>query len=121
MAVTERVDAFQQRHPSAGFPIGVLYKYFDDSGGYLAALIAYYAFVSLFPLLLLLSTVLGYVLAGDPGLQHRVLHSALSQFPVVGGQLGQPKQIGGGAVGLIIGILGSLYGGSASPKRPSTR
>jgi membrane protein len=89
----------------------VLYKYFEDFGPYLAALIAYYAFVSLFPLLLLLATVLGFVLAGDPGLQQQMLHSALHQFPVVGDQLGEPTRLGGGAVGLIVGILGSLYGG----------
>lgn len=111
MSVTDRIDAFQRRHPAAGYPIGVLYKYFDDGGGYLAALIAYYAFVSLFPLLLLLSTVLGFVLSGNVELQQRVLDSALSQFPVVGDQLGEPKAIGGGAVGLVVGILGSLYGG----------
>ncbi|MGI9093466.1 MAG: YihY/virulence factor BrkB family protein [Mycobacteriales bacterium] len=111
MAMTARVDGFQRRHPAAGFPLAVLYKYVDDSGGYLAALIAYYGFVSLFPLLLLLSTVLGLVLTGDPGLQQQVLHSALRQFPVVGGQLGEPKRIGGGAAGLIVGVLGSLYGG----------
>ena len=49
--------------------MGVLYKYIDDQGGYLAALIAYYAFLSLFPLLLLLSTVLGFVLLGHPALR----------------------------------------------------
>jgi membrane protein len=111
VAIVERLDQFQRRHPRAGFPLAVLYKYFDDSGGYLAALIAYYAFVSLFPLLLLFSTILGLVLAGDPGLQQRVLDSALSQFPVVGEQLGEPKQLSGGAVGLTVGIVGSLYGG----------
>ncbi|MGI8679208.1 MAG: YihY/virulence factor BrkB family protein [Jatrophihabitans sp.] len=111
MAITEQLDRFQRRHPAAGFPLGVLYKYFDDSGGYLAALITYYAFVSLFPLLLLLSTVLGLVLAGDPHLQHQVLNSALSQFPVIGDQLKQPKRIGGGAAGLVVGVLGALYGG----------
>jgi membrane protein len=111
VAIVERLDEFQRRHPKASFPLAVLYKYVDDSGGYLAALIAYYAFVSLFPLLLLLSTILGLVLAGDPDLQQRVLDSALSQFPVVGDQLGQPKQIGGGAIGVTVGILGSLYGG----------
>lgn len=111
MGAVDRVDGFQRRHPGAGYPIAVLYKYVDDSGGYLAALIAYYAFVSLFPLLLLLSTVLGFVLAGDPELQQRVLTSTLSQFPVVGGELGTPKAIGGGVVGLVVGILGSLYGG----------
>lgn len=111
MGVSDRLDGFQRRHRGAGFPLAVLYKYIDDNGGYLAALITYYAFVSLFPLLLLSSTVLGFVLSGDPALQHRVLSSALSQFPVVGDQLGDPKRIGGGAVGLIVGILGSLYGG----------
>ncbi len=111
MAISQRLDAFQRRHPSVAFPIAVVYKYFDDSGGYLAALIAYYGFVSLFPLLLLLSTVLGYALSGDRALQQQVLNSALQQFPVVGGQLlDDPKRIGGGTVGLVVGILGSLYG-----------
>ncbi len=110
MAVTNKLDRFQQRHPAAGYPLGVLYKYFDDNGGYLAALITYYAFVSLFPLLLLTSTVLGYVLIGHPGLQHRIVNSALSQFPVVGAQLGDPKRIGGGVGGLIIGTAGAIYG-----------
>jgi membrane protein len=109
--LTARLDRFQRRHPAAGFPLAVLYKYIDDSGGYLAALIAYYGIVSLFPLLLLLSTVLGFVLSGDPELQRRILNSALSQFPVVGPQLGDPKRLGGGTGGLVIGILGSLYGG----------
>ena len=111
MSVVGRIDQFQRRHPKAGFPLAVLYKYFDDGGGNLAALIAYYAFLSLFPLLLLFSTILGLVLAGHTDLQHRVLDSALSQFPVVGDQLGKPKQISGGAVGLTVGLLGSLYGG----------
>ena len=111
MTVVERLDAFQRRRRWAGYPIAVVYKYIDDQGGNLAALIAYYAFLSLFPLLLLLTTILGFVLAGHPELQQKVLASALGQFPVVGDQLGQPKRIGGGAVGLAIGILGSLYGG----------
>lgn len=111
MGIIARVDAFQRRHPVAAFPLAVLYKYADDSGAYLAALIAYYGFVSLFPLLLLLSTVLGLVLTGHPHLQQQVLDSALQQFPVVGKQLNDPKHIGGGTVGLIVGIIGSLYGG----------
>ena len=107
----ERLDRFQRRHRWLGFPLAVLYKYIDDSGGYLSALIAYYGFVSFFPLLLLLTTSLGFALAGDPHLQHQVLTSALRQFPVVGKQLSDPTRIGGGPVGLIVGIVGSLYGG----------
>ena len=111
MAITERLDQFQRRHRWAGFPLAVVYKYFDDFGAYLAALLTYYGFVSLFPLLLLLSTILGFVLSGDQRLQHEVLTSALHQFPVIGGDLDQPKRLGGGPVGLVVGILGSLYGG----------
>jgi membrane protein len=111
MAVTERLDRFQRKHPWAGFPLAVLYKYFDDFGSYLAALLTYYGFVSLFPLLLLFSTVLGFVLSGDQSLQHEVLSSALQQFPVIGEDLARPKHLGGGPIGLVVGIAGSLYGG----------
>jgi YihY family inner membrane protein len=111
MSLTGRLDGFQRRHPAAGFPLAVVYKFFDDQGTYLAALITYYGFLSLFPLLLLLSTILGLVLRGDPHLQREVLDSALGQFPVIGEDLGKPKQLGGGTTGLVVGILGSLYGG----------
>ena len=111
MGLTNRLDSLQQRYPALGFPLAVIYKYGDDQGNYLAALIAYYAFVSLFPLLLLLSTVLGWVLAGHPDLRAHVEHSALSEFPVIGPQLDKPKQLSGGVVGILVGVLGALYGG----------
>jgi membrane protein len=111
VAVADTLDRLQRRHKAAGFPIAVVYKYIDDSGPYLAALITYYAFVSLFPLLLLFSTILGHLLAGDPELQQRLIDSALSQFPVVGAQLATPQELSGGAVGIIVGVLGALYGG----------
>jgi membrane protein len=62
VGVTERSDAFQRRHRWAGFPLAVVYKFSEDQGAYLAALITYYGFLSLFPLLLLLASVLGFVL-----------------------------------------------------------
>jgi hypothetical protein len=96
VGLTDRFDAWQQRHPALGLPLAVIYKYVDDQGSYLAALIAYYALVSLFPLLLLLSTVLGWVLTGHPELLAHVEHSALSEFPVIGPQLCRPKQLSGG-------------------------
>jgi membrane protein len=105
------LDRLQQRSRAVGFAIAVIYKYVDDQGGYLAALITYYAFVSLFPLLLLGTTVLGVVLVGHPELQHQVVHSALSQLPVIGDQLQQPNQLSGGVTGVVIGIAGALYGG----------
>ena len=111
MGLTDRLDSLQQRYPALGFPVAVVYKYADDQGNYLAALITYYAFVSLFPLLLLLSTVLGWVLTGHPELRAHVEHSALSEFPVIGPQLDRPKQLSGGLVGILVGVLGALYGG----------
>jgi membrane protein len=105
------LDRLQRRSRAAGLVIAVVYKYVDDQGGYLAALITYYAFVSLFPLLLLLTTVLGVVLAGHSELQNQVMHSTLSQFPVIGSQLGQPNHLSGGAAAVVVGVAGSVYGG----------
>ncbi|WP_037180968.1 YihY/virulence factor BrkB family protein [Rhodococcoides fascians] len=109
--MVSRIDGFQRKHPAAGFPLAVVYKFLDDRGGYLAALIAYYAFLSLFPLLLLFTTLLGIVLAGNPDLQERILDSAMSQIPVIGDQLGEPDRLSGGVTAIVIGVAGSLYGG----------
>jgi membrane protein len=67
----------------------VIYKFVDDQGGYLASLITYYGFLALFPLLMLLVSVLGYLLAGNPALQHALVGSALRQLPIIGPQLQQ--------------------------------
>ena len=111
MSITERLDAYQRRHARVGYPIAVLYKFFDDTGGHLAALITYYGFLSLFPLLLLASTVLSVVLSGNPHAQQALLSSALQQFPVIGPQLARPERLSGGALGVLIGSVGALYGG----------
>ena len=110
MSVTRRLDAFQQRHRWAGFPLAVVYKFAEDQGPYLAALITYYGFLALFPLLLLLASVLGFVLEGDPDLQRRILDSTLSQFPVIGEELGDPQGLQGSGVALVVGALVALYG-----------
>ena len=83
MSLSGRIDDFQRRHPATGYPLAVIYKFFDDQGAYLAAMCTYYAFISLFPLLLLFSTILGIVLADNPALQERILDSAMSQIPVL--------------------------------------
>jgi membrane protein len=85
--VLHSVDRLQQRWPGLGFPVAVWKKFGDDQAGNLAALIAYYAFASVFPLLLVLVTVLDIVLGHDPALQQKILGSAFGQFPVIGTQL----------------------------------
>jgi membrane protein len=112
MGVTGRLDHFQRRHTWLGFPLGVIYKFVDDQGGYLAALITYYGFVSLFPLLLLLVSLLGFTLEDNPALQQALLGSALQQFPIIGPQLQQNVgAIHGSQMGVILGIIGAVYGG----------
>lgn len=106
----DRLDGFQRRHRWLGFPIAVVYKFADDQGNYLAALITYYAFLSLFPLLLMASSILGFVLQGNPDLQQSILESALGQFPVIGEQLGKPGGLKGNTVAVVIGAAGVLYG-----------
>jgi membrane protein len=112
MGFTARLDDFQRRHTWLGFPVAVVYKFVDDQGGYLAVLITYYGFVSLFPGLLLLISVLGYTLQSHPDWQQAVLGSALQQFPIVGPQLQQNvSSIHGSRLGVVLGILGAVYGG----------
>lgn len=107
----ERVDAFQQRRTPLAFAVGVVKKYGDDRGGQLAVLITYYGFLSLLPLMLLLSTVLGYVLHSHPSVQHDVLNSALADFPIIGDQIRENiHSLQGSALAVVIGALGLLYG-----------
>ena len=106
------IDRFQQRHSLLGFPLGVLKKYGDDQGGKKAALLAHYAFLSLFPLLLVFLTLLGYALANDPRLKQGVIETLADQFPVLGPQVEQSvSTIRGSGVALAVGILGTLWGG----------
>lgn len=114
----DRIDAFQQRHPLLGYPIAVIYKFVDDQGIYLAALITYYGFLSLFPLLLLLSSVLGFLLTNQPALQEAILDSAARQIPVIGSEIATPQGLEGNGIAALIGgaiaIWGSLRASQAT-------
>lgn len=111
MKLLEHVDGYQRRHRWVGLPLAVLYKFYDDQALYLAALLAYYGFLSLFPLLLILVAVLSTFLSDDPALRQRVLDSALSEFPVIGDQIGENiHSFHGSGVALAAGVAGSLYG-----------
>jgi membrane protein len=108
--VIRTVDEFQQRHAVLAFPVAVWKKFNDDSAGNLAALIAYYGLVAIFPLLLVLVTVLDLVLRNDPALQHELLNSALKQYPVIGPQLGHIGPMHSSGLALVIGLVGTFIG-----------
>src|SRR5579862_2396263 len=103
-------DRFQRRHRSLGFPLAVLKKYSDDQGSYLAATITYYGVFALFPLLLVLSTVLGFVLRGHEHIQRSIETSALAQFPVIGREL-KSGSLHGSTLALVFGLVAALWAG----------
>jgi YihY family inner membrane protein len=107
-----RGDELQRRTPAVSFAYGVVKKYGNDNAGQLAALISYYGFLSIFPLLLVLVTVLGIVVGGSAPATHRIEHSALAQFPVIGTQLGRNIHAlhRDSVYALVIGVVLLLYG-----------
>jgi membrane protein len=109
--VVDRVDRLQQGRRWIAFPFAVVKKFGDDDAGSLAALIAYYGFFSLFPLLLVLVTLLGFALRDNPDLQQRILDSALAQFPVIGDQITSPEALTGSTVALVIGVATAIWAG----------
>lgn len=110
MGAVSAVDGFQRRHPVLGFPLAVIYKYFDDQGPYLASAMTYYAFIAIFPLMLLGTSILGLFLRGEPQWQQSILDSALAQFPIIGDELGRPEGLQGSVAGVAVGALAALYG-----------
>jgi YihY family inner membrane protein len=110
-AAVKYFDSFQQRHSWAGFPVAVGLKFSEDRAGSLAGVIAYYAFLAVFPLLLVLIVVLGIVLQGHPALQQKALGSALADFPVIGSALRtNVTGLHSSGVSLALGLLGTLIG-----------
>lgn len=107
-----RLDDYQRRHTWLGFPVAVMYKFYDDQANFLAAIITYYGFVSLFFLLLLLVTILGFVARDVPGIRHVLVHSALAHFPIVGGELHRNvHSIRGSVAELVIELVVCVHGG----------
>src|SRR5215469_7873639 len=110
--VIRRVDTAQQRHRVSAFVFGVIKKYGDDNGGVLAGNLTHSAFVSVFPLLLILVTVLVQVAASSHALREQVLSAVGNQFPAIGKTLvGQIKAMHRSSViSLVVGLLFLIWG-----------
>ncbi len=106
----ERLDALQKSIPPIAFVVAVVKKYGEDGGGRLAATVAYYAFFSVFPALLALVSVTGFVLGGNPELRADVVESAAGQFPVIGDSITE-NSLGGSRWALVVGLAGALWAG----------
>jgi YihY family inner membrane protein len=110
--VLRSIDRVQQGSKVTAFAVGVVKKYGDDRGGQLAALVSFYAFLSFFPLTLVVVTATAFLAHRNPALAERLRASSLSQFPVVGTELTSgEKALHGSGLGLAVGIGGLLWGG----------
>jgi YihY family inner membrane protein len=104
-------DRVQQCSRWLGFPFAVMRKFGDDNGRALTTVVAYNAFLALFPLLLVVVTVLGFLLGRDSGFQQRVLDSAVAEFPIIGDQVQRNIHgLRGNGVGLVVGLLAFAWG-----------
>jgi membrane protein len=118
-AILRRLDAWQRDRRWAGFSFAVLKKFGEDQAGNLAALIAYYAFFSVFPLLLAFATILGFVLSGHPDWQHSIEHSAFAQLPLISDK-NQPAPLQGNVGALVAGLALALWSGLGVAKTSQT-
>ena len=107
-----RVDGVQQRRKAQAFAVALIKKYGDDNGGVLVANLAHSGFVSLFPLLLVLVTLLGLVASKDPAVRHQAIKAVAHQVPVIGNQLtGNVQQLRRSSIiGLVVGLIVLTWG-----------
>jgi len=106
-----RVAAVRRRSKAIDLALAVVDGFRYHLTGRNAAVLAYYGVLTLFPLLMAATTVLGFVLEGRPELQQDILDSALAQIPVVGHSIDeQAGDIGGNWVALIVGLAGAIWG-----------
>ncbi|MDL2363652.1 MAG: YihY/virulence factor BrkB family protein [Patescibacteria group bacterium] len=105
------IDQIQRRYRPFSFIFAVIKKYGDDQIGYQAALLTYYAFLALFPLLLVLTTIAGIVANNDPHLRDTIIRSMTQYFPVLGTQLSEHiTTLHKSGIALVLGIVFTLYG-----------
>src|SRR6478735_6113706 len=109
-----RIDEWQQRRRGTSLFVATILRYREDRGRQYGALLSYYGFISLFPLLLVLVTVLGIVLDDNADLRRRILDTVYERIPVVGAQLrASTTSLPSSGVALLVGVLVSLWAGLA--------
>jgi YihY family inner membrane protein len=107
-----RLDSWQQRAPVLGIPVAVVKKFVDDGADRLGVQIAYWGFFSVFALLLVFASILGFVFQSNPDLQRQLLDSTLERMPVIGPQIrGDIGTLTGSGAALAVGVVGALWTG----------
>ncbi|MBO0692084.1 MAG: YihY/virulence factor BrkB family protein [Acidimicrobiaceae bacterium] len=106
-----KIDRYQQAHAVPGFIYGVVKKYGEDQGNYLAALTTFFGFLSIFPLLLAFFTVAAWVLKGRTDTLHTLEHH-LGSYPIIGQAVTSlaGHTLSGSVLALVIGVVGLILG-----------
>jgi uncharacterized BrkB/YihY/UPF0761 family membrane protein len=102
-------DRWQRRVPWAGVPYAVMKKFGDDNANLLVVALAWYGFTAIFPLLLVVVTVFGFI--GAESIGNGIINT-LHEFPVIGSSFNaaNPDALRGSTLGLVVGLLGLVYG-----------
>src|SRR3984957_3379709 len=103
------IDGFQRRRGWVGVPYAVQKKFGDDNANLVVVALAWYGFTAIFPLLLVVVTIFNFI--GAESLGHTLVHT-VQEFPVIGSsfQASSDKSLNGSTVGLVVGLLGLVYG-----------
>jgi len=106
-----KVNSTQQKIPIVSFIVAVVKKYSDDQAGRQAALLTYYSFLSLFPMLLILTTLTDIIVGSNSDLKNTIIHGLTNYFPLLGSQLTvHVHRLRTSGLVLVIGLIFTVYG-----------
>lgn len=107
-----RVVKLRQRSKAGNTLVLTIQSFRQHRTGRNAALVSHYGFLSVFPLLLVFTTILGFVLQSRPGLRDQIIDSAFNRIPIIGEKVGsEPQELKGNVLALIVGLVVALWAG----------
>ena len=104
------ITAVRRRNRFADIVVETLAGYSKHLAGRNGAVVTYYGFLTLFPLFLAATTVLGFVLESKPEWREDLVGSAADRVPFIGPQLAAEGSISGSWVALVVGLAAALWG-----------
>ena len=107
-----RLMKVRRRSKTGNLLIVTIQNFRSHRTGRHAALVAHYGFLSVFPLLLVFTTILGFVLQNRPKLRDQIIDSAFNRIPIIGETLSKdPRELKGNVLVLIFGLTVALWAG----------
>jgi len=107
---SDRMMDLRAKHPGIEVGVDTLDGWRRHISGRNASVLAFFGFLSIFPLMLAATTILGLVLKNNQELQQRIIDGALADIPVIGQQLqNDPASLNGSVWVLIAGLAAALW------------